>query len=482
MKANLKKTIPWIVLSLLMISLAVWYFLGRRVTQDQLVQYTNIMTEANTFLEAKQYSVAIKRYQDASEVIPTKVDAYDGIVRILLLKNRVNDATEIVKKSANALGLNDKSILYERIGDYYYAMGDYESAKDMYQNALGLGIDNLNVEFMLGKTLLHLGKVDEAKGQLEKDGYSEDIDSEARLLLGYIESTKNSENAKNILSSIVPTQKLLPYYEEIIEVLESLDDDSKYNATKLARVYINNGYSYLALTLLEAKADEFNEYLEGLYFLGRAYLDVGQYDKSLEILDKALTLGGFESEIFWYKARASLLKNDLDNAIKSYQRAVDYAGKSLPDDLLKEYVDILVENKQNLKAEDFLSNILEIKGNPYILLLTLQVEYDLEDTQKVDYYISQLSKKDLTEEEEMKYIYWKVKVMLDNGEDDGIQELLDQLLALSKYNSQYYLLKGRYDLFLNNKEEAKSSLEKSLEYDLNNLVAEEASSLLSNIK
>jgi tetratricopeptide (TPR) repeat protein len=482
MKAKLKKIAPWILLLLIIISLGVWYFLDRRVTEDQLAEYNNILAEANTFFEAKQYSVSIKRYQDATEKIPTKVEAYKGIIDILLLKNRVDDATEIVEKAANSLSPNNKSILYGSIGNYYYSLKDYENAKNIYQKGLGLGVTNMEAEFMLGKTLLNVGKVSEAKEQLSKEGFGDENASESKLLLAYIEAVTNQSNAKSLLSSSTPTQKLSPYYEEFSEVLSSLTDDSKFNATKLARIYLNNGYSYLALNTLEPIQDQIDEYLDGLYYLGRAYLETGSYDKSIETLDKASTLGGMESEIFWAKGRAYLLKNDLDNSFQSYQRAINYGGKNVSDDLLREYTDVLFENKQMLKAEEFLSDVLETKGDPYLLLLTLEAEYDLKDDKKMDYYLAQLSKKDLSDEEKAEYIYWQVKIMLDKGEDNGIQELLDQLYSLSKYNPKYYLLKGRYDLTLNNTEDAKSSLEKSIEYDIQGLVVEESSKMLSNIK
>ncbi|MHC1716498.1 MAG: tetratricopeptide repeat protein [Candidatus Dojkabacteria bacterium] len=482
MKVSFKKILPWIILLVIIASLGVWYFLSKRITQDQLSAYNSTLTEANTYLEARQYSVAIEKYQDASEIVPSKVEAYDGIVTILLLKNRVNDALEIVDKSAKSLNLNNKAILYSSIGDYYYQLKDYEKAKEIYQNALGIGVSNMDVEFMLGKALLNVGKIKEARSQFEKEDYAEDTQSEANLLLSYIIASEDRELAKTKMASVSPTQKFFPYYEEFIEILNSLDDDSKYNATKLARIYINNGYPYLAVSVLQPLEKDILEYVDGLYFLGRGYLETKNYEKSIEILDKAVSLGGLESEIFGYKGRAYFLQNDLDNSFKSYQRAIDYAGTAASQNLVEEYVGILLENKQTLKAEDLVRNLLLKKGDPYLLFLGLKIEYELKDEKKVDYYISQLAKKDLVEEEKMEYIYWQVKVMLDRNKDNGISELLDQLLAFSKYNPKYYLLKGRYDLSLSNMDGAKSALENVLEYDLNGTVTPEASGLLSNIK
>ena len=108
MKKVFGKILPWIILVLVIGGLGAWYFLSQRVTQDEISQYDGIVKEAEAFFEVKEYSQAIRKYQDASEIIPSRLRAYEGIVDILLLKSRVNDATEIIGKSARALSSNDR--------------------------------------------------------------------------------------------------------------------------------------------------------------------------------------------------------------------------------------------------------------------------------------------------------------------------------------------------------------------------------------
>ena len=163
MKKNIKKYIPWIVLLLIIISLSTAYLLSRRVTQEQLLAYESRITEAEKYLEAKQYSMSVSKFQEASEIIPRRVDAYEGIISILLLKNRVEDSEQVVRKSATALGSYDRSLLYKMIGDKYYEQGQYQKASEMYENGLTLGVRNTALELKYGKVMLKKGEISEAK-------------------------------------------------------------------------------------------------------------------------------------------------------------------------------------------------------------------------------------------------------------------------------------------------------------------------------
>ncbi|NLB12161.1 hypothetical protein GX830_02170, partial [Candidatus Dojkabacteria bacterium] len=285
MKKNIKKYIPWIVLLLIIISLSTAYLLSRRVTQEQLLAYESRITEAEKYLEAKQYSMSVSKFQEASEIIPRRVDAYEGIISILLLKNRVEDSEQVVRKSATALGSYDRSLLYKMIGDKYYEQGQYQKASEMYENGLTLGVRNTALELKYGKVMLKKGEISEAKKYLQRSGFTHEEQVEANLILSYIYSTEDISKSKKFIKMIEPTSSFGIYYEEIKEILNDLDDDKKFNASKLSRVYINQGYPFLAITILEPLNEEITEYLEGMYFLGRAYTEFGDYSEAIEILN-----------------------------------------------------------------------------------------------------------------------------------------------------------------------------------------------------
>lgn len=481
MKEKLKKLIPWFVLAVILLGVGVWYLLSKRITQEQITSYQQIISEADSQYEAKEYSTAINRYYDAADVIPSRVEAYEGVVDILLLKNRTSDAKEIVEKSAKNISNYDKSVLYLKIGNKYYEDTLYDQALSVYLDGLGVGITNPELELSIAKTYIRKGKLNDAKTYLAKSIYTEDTLYESTLLRAYIMATTNVDDAKALLSSIQPSDTWKAFYDEFSLVLESMTEDSKFNATKLSRVYINAGYSILAVNLLEPLSEEIVEYLEGVYFLGRAYLDSGDYDKAIVQFDRALSLGGMEEDILWGKARAYMLKDELENSFNSYSKAISYAGEDVSAELVAEYLDLLLENAQTLRADEMVKKLMNYVPAPYVRLYGVKVNKALNDSKKVDYYLGLLAKMKLNEQEKKEYLYLNASNLLVKGKTDAIAQVLEELVKLDRFNAQYYFVSGQLEYNLDNKDAAKELLKKAIEYDTNNLVSEEANQLLSQI-
>jgi len=498
MKNNIKKYIPWIILLLLVASLGIWYYLSRRVSEEQLSQYESKIEEALDYEESRDFSMAMKRYYEAAEIIPKKVEAYDGIISVLIKKDKLDNAEEVIKQSAKPLSNNDRSTIYKKLGDEYYSRKLFDKAYEMYDAGSFLGVNNPGLELMLGKTYLNLGQVSEARGQFSKSVYTGKDLEEANLLLAYIDAIDNTDKAKSTLNSVSNSDEMEIYYEEFRKTLEDLDDDKKFNATKLARVYINNGYPYLAILVLEPLREEISEYLEGLYFLGRAYYDYGDYSKSIETLDGALTLGGMEGEIFWVKGRAYALTNNLENAINSYDSAVGYhSGESFVA-LVEEYFNFLVENNQLLKAEELVKSLLiAFPDEVYLNLLAVELNYILDEGAKVEFYLSNLEELrgevTFVRNDEKDFLKWRIATLIDayekNIEDDSaeeempdIEKYMDELFELDMYSPYYRYFLARIQIVKGETEMAIQSLEQAIEYDLDYLVTEESVKLLSSLR
>ncbi len=481
MKEKLKKLAPWFVLAVILLGTGIWYLLSKRITQEQITSYQQIISEADSQYEAREYSTAINRYYDAADVIPSRVEAYEGIVDILLLKNRTSDAVEIVEKSAKNISNYDKSILYLKIGNKYYEDSLYDQALSTYLDGLGVGMTNPELELSIAKTYLKKGNLNDANTYLSKSIYTEDTLYESTLLRAYILATTNVDDAKKVLGSMQPSDTWKAFYDEFSEILESLTEDSKFNATKLSRVYINSGYPVLAVNLLEPLSEDITEYLEGVYFLGRAYLDSREYDKAITQFDRALSLGGMEEDILWGQARAYLLKDDLENSFSSYDKAISYAGEDVSQELVSEYMDLLLENNQTLRADEMVKKLMNYISSPYIRLYGVKVNKALNDSKKVDYYIGLLSKMKLNDAEKKEYMYLNASNLLAKGKTDLAAQVLEELVKLDRFNPQYYFVSGQLEYNLGNKDNAKELLKKAIEYDTNNLVTEEANQLLSQI-
>ena len=482
MKTTLKTLIPWILLVLVVGGFAAWYLITNHVTTQQNTSYDQKITEAKTFYDSKEYSSAMTSYYSAADMIPSRIEAFQGIVTILLDKNRTDDALAIVDKSAQKLNGDSQARLYVLIGNQYMDLGNDDKALETFKKGEGLGVNNQDLELAIGIAYLKKGDLTSASSQFGKGIFTDSNESEAELLLSYIQSVSDTNIAKQTLTSVTPSDKWKPYFDEFSTVLASLTTDTKYNAVKLARIYINNGYPYLAVNILEPIESTISEYVDGLYFLGRAYLEVGKYDNAITELNKALSLGGMEDSICWTEARTYVQKNDLSNAMTYYSKALSYEGKTPNQDLASEYLDLLLKNNQTLKANDLVQSLSTNVSSAYIFIYGVKVNNALNNSEKINYYLTQLSKLTLTDTENKQYLYWKAKALLDqNGDITDIQTTLDNLLKIDRYNAQYYLLLGRLQYEQGNASEAANSFKKAIEYDLDNSVTDEATRLLSNV-
>lgn len=484
MKKNIKKYIPWIILLLIIISLSSIYLFSKRVTQEQLLAYEKKISEAEEYLEARQYSMSVTRYQEAVDIVPKKIDAYKGILSILLLKNRVEEAEQVVNKSATALSYYDRSVLYGMVGDKYYKSGQYRKAYDMYDNGLILGVRNSLLELMSGKVMLKMGNISEAKKYLQKGGFTQEEQIEANLILSYIYSVDNTPKAKKILKTTEPTSSYKAYHEEFTSVLKNLNDDKNFNATKLSRIYINEGFPFLAISVLEPLKDDITEYLEGMYFLGRAYAEYGDYSKAIEVLNLASTLGGLESEIFWLKARSYYMEKDLENAVKDYDSAIGYMGENIEEELVEEYLDVLLEIKQKLKAEEVVRNLaFKNPDNVFANLMAVKINHKLKESAKVDYYLRQIEELELDKKQKKTYLEFKLLSLFgeDTYDKEEVEQYMEELFKIDRYNPYYYYFLAKEQEEEGEIEMAKQSLERSIEYDMKYEITEEAKDMLSSL-
>jgi predicted Zn-dependent protease len=118
----------------------------------------------------------------------------------------------------------------------------------------------------------------------------------------------------------------------------------------------------------------------------------------------------------------------------------------------------------------------------YIYLLGLEVSSTLSEAAKIEYYMNQLAKFELTEDQEKEYLYWQAKLFIEKGEVENAKVTLEKLLSLDKFNPKYHFLLSKVKIKETDVEGAKMSLEKCIECDLDNVVTEEALQLLSNLK
>lgn len=432
--------------------------------------YEQTVADAQLLSESYKFTDAFRKYSEATELDPTRIEAYKGVVDIFNLKNRPDDAQKVVEESGKKLSFDDKSILYTLVGNEYYEERNFEKAKEMFQSAEGIGSTNKGALLGLAKTNVQLGELQSAKSIL-KDDFDENTVDEAKLLYAFILSLESKEDALEVIEEVDTNEDWEPFYSEFENLLNSLNEDEIYNSAKLSRIYINNGYSYLAISILKEK--DIEEYVEGKYFLGRAYYDYKEYDLAISNLQVAATLGGLESEIFWTLAKAYVAKSDMMNAYTAYDNAISYGGENISESLVREYLDILLDEKQYKKGETVLTSVMEIVGWDWLNLYALEMYNKLENQSKEAYYLGRLDEStELSKTDNIKRIYWKGYISLRNEDNNLAKKYLEDIEDLDSLSPYGPLLHTYISLEEGNTVDATIYLDQAMDYDTSGAITE----------
>jgi hypothetical protein len=210
-------------------------------------------------------------------------------------------------------------------------------------------------------------------------------------------------------------------------------------------------------------------------------LDTKQYDKAIETLLKSASLLGYESDKYWMLGRAYYRKDDLVNSVTYYDMAVGYAGDKLTRELVEEYLGVLLDSNQISKAQEVYTDIVKNIESPWLYLIGLELYYD-ENSAKFNYYLEKLAKIEMTDNQKKDYFFWKIRNNIDSSETENIETDFEALLALDRFNPNYYWLKGLYSLSLSDTATAKTNLELAMEYDIQGEVTIEVENLLAQLE
>ena len=475
----MKKTYKYIFyLSILILS---GFFLsGCTVSQEKIDEYNQIVHDADILVEGKEYSSAMDKLNSAAQLIPSKYEAYERMVNILITKNRLEDAKKIIDESASKLSDSDRSKLYILLGKKYYTEKDYDNALRNYQLAKGISSDTTNVNLETAKVYLQLGNIQEAQNILKGD-LGENFNSEGKLIYSYILSTTNVQSAKDEISNIQPNEEWKDAYENWKKILDSLTNDDLYNRAKLSKTYIDAGYPYLAISVLEQKKNDMQEYVDGLYLLGKAYYDNGKYKESIDTLSNVTALSEYNQYIYWILARDYYMVNNVNEAFSYYDSAISYAGDTGDPKLYQEYLNLLFENNQNTKAEEVLRKAESLFKDQWINLYYMRLAYLNKQDEKVVYYANKIEYDKLEGNYKVDYLYWKSKISIENGKLEEAKTTLNLFGDIDKYNPKYNLLMSQLSFQEGKLDDARNYAKKAIEYDTERVVTDEAQKLLARI-
>ena len=122
-----------VVFFLSIISISGFLLSGCTTSEEKVSEYNKQISEVDVLIESMEYNLALEKLSKTSELIPSRIDAYQRIVDIFITKNRLEDATKILDESATKLEDSDRGSLYVDIGNAYYLLKDFDKALYNYQ-------------------------------------------------------------------------------------------------------------------------------------------------------------------------------------------------------------------------------------------------------------------------------------------------------------------------------------------------------------
>ena len=144
-------------------SKALEYFTKALEVEKSVPIYINL---ANLYIEIEKYDKAYKLYKKLSKKVPKNPFFKYMQAQMLKKLNKPEQAIELYKEAIKI----DKNFIqaYKGIGDIQYEENNFEGAKKLYEMALNINENDVNILYKLHETLLHLKRYDDAETILQK--------------------------------------------------------------------------------------------------------------------------------------------------------------------------------------------------------------------------------------------------------------------------------------------------------------------------
>ncbi|MEY8687228.1 tetratricopeptide repeat protein [Bacteroides sp. AN502(2024)] len=271
------------------------------------------------------------------------------------------------------------------IADWYAFRRKFEEAQEVI--TYGLKIHPGNTDLLIEQAYLYLDTQKPQKAKKVADSITEDFDSEVKLLKAELLLNEGKlEEAQWLLNTIEDADELATITDVVFLYL-----DTGY--PEAAKEWIDRGKSryaeneeYMALTAdyltsthqMEPAITYYNKLIDQSpfnpsYWLGlvRCYFIQEQIDKAIEACDFALAADDQYGEAYAYKAHCFFYLNNPDDAIKNYQKAIEF--KAIPPELGYMFMGISYGNKEEWqKANEYYDKVIacfEEAGDKLSILL-----------------------------------------------------------------------------------------------------------------
>ncbi len=485
----MKKFLIILLISLCLVGTLAYYIIKKNEPDDTSSQ--DYISEADKYLDDKQYSKALEQYKLAINTDPSNTNAFLKAAEIYTLKSKDEEAIEILKNGESTV--TNPDAIHSKIGTILFENYDVQSSLEYFEKAYEENPNNWENTLELVKVYSYFpDREEDSRNALNKiktdnnDGlrwknyylsllYSED----PAKMISYLEETPNIEDddLKERINQLL----------QIAKKMQSDPEDIVQNNTLLSYEMINSElYSY-AITLLDTVISENDEYYAAYMYKGICYISMNDLDKAIENLSTSITIDPDQLQPRIFLAQVYTKQNNQKDAIDTYEETLNLESDN--EDVRYDYAKSLVNFNLYSQAKHQYDELISF-GSENKLLYTIElVEIELDYLENYSEALDAIKRETensstfQNSDENIKaqaldilgWAYYK------NSKKDDALKYLTQSIEVDPYNAKTYYHLGIIYKEIENGNESKINLERAIDLDLSGQISSKASNEIENM-
>jgi len=321
----------------------------------------------DVYYEWKQYDLAISSYKNSLQYNEDESTKLELGKAAFILKDYNEAETYLLDIKTKNLGLFEKILTYEILGDIYLRQKKYEDATAYYKKALKIAEENkitskvIDLNSELGDVLVAQGKIEKANKQFQNTIKLAEQENPVRSLeeknkvADYFNETQQFDKEINLRKeALIETKKLndsvlLVTDTKKVKPSPQIRANRKDAITERDPDFVTNGLSSL------------NTISENNYKIGRALVQREDYEEAIPFLEKSIKSADFEKDLVVKKDATRKLSEvyssvgEYDKAFKTYREYVTlvdtlYIRKEQEIEQAKRFAKRIAENQNRIAS------------------------------------------------------------------------------------------------------------------------------------
>lgn len=340
------------------------YQRGLKVDPNHPILHLNL---AQCYEKVGSLDLAVNEYEAALRSKPGWRDATDGYVDLLVRKNDITAALELINQ---ALRLDPQDAeMHAKMGDIYALITDFDSAEMEYNAALKCNPASVHALSALSRVYdLHGNHADALK-----------------IIARYSEVKHDDTAMLKVRASVMMGSGKLHDAASPVKELWDRDSDDVEMLSLLAQYYILRGEESKAEGCLKKSRRLDAGYIDYFRDYAKRYRQLKKYEKAIRNLEVFLKEKEFDSETLYLLAKCYEETKQYEKALYQYKKISDYFGMESIYDKAQERLQKQMElDGIEKRDQDIDFDALETSMQEELGLERSLVEEEVTDTTEVD--------------------------------------------------------------------------------------------------